>query len=180
MWRCYELKNQGQTSIVNKFFLSLSTALKNLQLVQTKYSFVSKFSARARENTQLYWISLYSTRIWIPQFELLFMIFSTVRITPRERKKWLISSLWLKFPNALIKKDWYYDIFTYTYPKLNEYAILFLGMPLQAAVSRLWQPENWLINLTGGSCNEFWQIYCCCCMYSNSTMHNYCSPFLPL
>ena len=136
---------------------------------------------KIRENTQLYWTSLYSTRIWIPQFEPLFMIFSTVRITTCERKKWLISSHWLKFPDALIKKDWYWDIFLHTsIQKLNEYAILILEVPLQAVVSRLWQPENWLINLTGGSCNEFWQIYCCCCMYSNSTLHNYCSPFLPL
>ena len=44
----------GQTSIVNKFFLSFSAALKNLQLVQTKHSLSFQFSTRARDRAQLY------------------------------------------------------------------------------------------------------------------------------
>ena len=57
------------------------------------------------------------------------MIFSTVRITTCERKKWLILSHWLEFPDALIKKDWYCDIFTYTYTNIDIYAILILEVP---------------------------------------------------
>ena len=71
---------------------------------------------KIRENTQLNWISLYSTRIWIPKLELLFMIFSTVRITTWEHKKWFISSPWLEFPDALIKKRlilWHFYIHLY-------------------------------------------------------------------
>ena len=32
-----------------------------------------------------------------------------------------------EFPNALKKKDWYWDIFTYTYTNIDIYAILIFG-----------------------------------------------------